>query len=355
MRISGLRMVVAAAAVAMLGAGCATATPQGPQIVTTAPQSAPVFAVRTTTGMGVADASGMRGDRVGDYRDFGFSQDNSLAYTVDGAGVVTAMEVAELLVASGRIDCHCTRVFPLHDAVVGWWRDGAIMQADLRTPDPTVLRSISLPAPRDPLGDGAALTGTELIALDRDRAVLTRIETIPGAIWGINHLYVVDLNSGAVQQFGRIADVNMPFRQAAIAPGGRSVVVAGYSRDNVACGTASAHRLDLVTGTVDSVGPPFPSCSSIADIRGDGADVVLTRLVWDRDEPKRLVSSTVWRYRDGWTQVGADPAVRVLADPVAVELRHTGAANPFGTIDGDLIVDGKPVLRNVIEVRATHR
>ncbi|MFI8972483.1 hypothetical protein ACIGO9_06315 [Nocardia asteroides] len=354
MGIGRIRWVVVAA-MALLGAGCATALPQGPQIVTGAPPATSLFAVRTTTGMGLADASGMRGDRVGDYRDFGFSQDNSLAYAVDGEGVVSALETAELLVASGRIDCHCARVFPLHDAVVGWWHDGAIMHADLRNPEPAVLRSITLPAPRDPLDEHTALTGTELIALDRDRAVLTRIETFPGASWGINHLYVVDLNSGAVQQFGRIPDVNTVFRQAAIAADGRSVVVAGYSRDNVACGTASVHRLDLVTGAVDTAGPPFPSCSSIADIRADGADVVLTRLVWDRDDPMTLLSSTVWHHRDGWTQTGADPALRVITDPLRLELRRTGTATPFGTLTGDLYLDGKSLLGNVIEVRTAHR
>lgn len=353
MRSKGMRMVVAAA-IALLGAGCGTALPQGPQIVTESPMSNQMFAVRTTIGMGVADASGMRGDRVGDYREIGFSQDNSLAYAIDGDGMVTAMETAELLVSSGRIDCRCTRVFPLHDAVVAWWRDGAVMQADLRIPDPVVLRSISLPEPRDPLGEGATLTGTELIALDRHRAVLTRIESVPGASWGINHLYVVDLNSGAVQQFGRIPEVNTVFRQAVISADGRSVAVAGYSRDNVACGTASVHRLDLVAGTVDSAGPPFPSCSSIADIRSDGTDIVLTRLVWDRAEPQTLTSSTVWRYRDGWTQVGADPVVRVITAPIALELRHTGQATPFGTIGGDLYIDGKPVLHNVIDVQTPH-
>ncbi|MGW6422654.1 hypothetical protein ACWF82_08255 [Nocardia sp. NPDC055053] len=353
MRSSGIRMVVAAA-VGLLGAGCGTALPQGPQIVTAAPLSNQMFAVRTTIGMGVADATGMRGDRVGDYWEIGFSQDNSLAYAIDTDGVVSSMETAELLVSSGRVDCRCTRVFPLYDAVIGWWRDGAIMQADLRTPDPVVLRSISLPAPRDSVGKGATLTGTELIALDRNRAVLTRIETFPGASWGINHLYVVDLNSGAVQQFGRIPEVNTVFRQVVIAPDGRSVAVAGYSRDNVACGTASVHRLDLVAGTVDSAGPPFPSCSSIADIRSDGTDIVLTRLVWDRAEPQTLVSSTVWRYRDGWTQVGADPALRVITAPIALELRNTGRASPFGDLAGDLYVDGKPVLHNVLEVRTPH-
>lgn len=327
------------------------------QPVQTAPQSTGGvrYALHTTTGMAAVTADGTVAGRNGQYRSIGFSRDNSLIWAVDENGGVSALETDSLLVAAGRFDCGCTTVFPLHDAVVGWWAGpDRIMQADLRDPEPTVLRTVTLPEPREPLDAGNTLTGTTLLALTDRLAVLSRTESTTGASWGYSHLYTLDTATGAVRQYGRVGTVNNPFTTAVVAPTGDAIAVKGYDRDNAACGTGAVYRLDLSSGAVDATAPPLPSCSSVADLRWDAGGPVLTRLTWQRDDPSVLTGSTVWRHGpEGWTQVGDGTTLRAvtLADGTALRVRRTGQDSPFGTLAGELDAPTNPVQRTVIDVR----
>ncbi|MFF0545490.1 hypothetical protein ACFYTF_21900 [Nocardia thailandica] len=353
--IRGTTALLAGAGLLLFAAGCGAPAPDETP-AQTAPQSlgAVRYALRTTAGMAAVTADGTVAGRDGQYRSVGFSRDNSLIWAVDEQGGVSALETDSLLVASGRFDCGCTAVFPLHDAVVGWWAGpDRIMQADLRDPKPTVLRAVALPEPRDPVEAGNTLTGTTLLALTDRLAVLARTESAPGASWGYSHVYTVDTATGAVRQFGRVGTINTPLSAAVVAPDGSAVAVKGYDRDNAACGVGAIYRIDLATGRVDGTAPPLPSCSSVADLRWDTTGLAATRLTWHRDDPSALTGSTVWRYGpDGWTQVGDDTTLRAvtLADGTDLRVRRTGAASPFGTLAGELNAPTDPVQRSVIDV-----
>ncbi|MQY24305.1 hypothetical protein [Nocardia macrotermitis] len=299
------------------------------------------FVFRTRTELVLATSRRVIARYDGNYSESGFTQDNSLIYALDAAGRITAMEVGRGIMLPGRVDCHCARVFPLRGTTVGWWQqpDGFV-QADLRDPHPAARARVALPAP-DSIAPGVVLSGPHLLAAGERVLVLDRVESPPGASWGVNHLSLVDTDTGTVRALGRIQGVNTAFDRAVLRPDGQAVAIAGHVRDGIACGTARLLRIDLLSDRIDTLDPPAAAaCSSLEDLRWDGADLTVTHASWESASPGRVLT-TVWN-RSGtrWERRGGGDTLRYgsLTPAASLEIRRTGSEQPRATHTGDLLL-----------------
>lgn len=323
--------------------------------------NARVFVFRTSTELVLATSRRVIARYAGNYAESGFTQDNSHIYALDGSGGVTAMEVERGTALPGRVDCHCARIFPLHGTTVGWWNEpDSFMQADLRDPHPVLRAEITLPPP-DPIAPGDVVSGPHLLAAGERVLVLDRVESPPGAPWGINHLSLVDTDTGVVRALGRIEGVTTAFDRAALRPDGQAVAIAGRIRDGIACGTTRLLHIDLLNDRIDPLDPPGTSaCSALEDLRWDGADLTATYANWEYGSPSRLVT-TVWsRSATGWERRGTGDTLRYgsLTPAAALELRRTGAQQPRATPTGDLLLTTPGQLQilahDVLDMRLPH-
>ncbi|WP_157121315.1 hypothetical protein [Nocardia miyunensis] len=326
-----------------------------------APASARPFVFRTRTELVLATSQRVVGRYRGSYSESGFTQDNSHIYALDGSGGLTAMEVRQGAVLPGRVDCHCARVFALHGTTVGWWNEpDSLIQADLRDPHPTVRTRITLPSP-DPIAPGAVVSGPHLLAAGERVLVFDRVESPPGASWGVNHLFLVDTDTGVVRALGRVEGVNTAFDRAVLRPDGQAVAIAGRIRDGIACGTARLLHIDLLNDRIDTLDPPVASaCSSLEDLRWDGADLTTTYATWESRAASHLVTAVWNRSGARWERRGGGDTLRYgsLAPATALELRRTGSAQPGTTHAGDLLLTTPGRLQvlahDVVDVRLPH-
>ncbi|WP_067886109.1 hypothetical protein [Nocardia vaccinii] len=323
--------------------------------------NARAFVFRTSTELVLATSRRVIARYGGSYSESGFTQDNSHIYALDGSGGITAMEVGGGTVLPGRVDCHCARIFPLRGTTVGWWNEpDNFLQADLRAPHPALRARITLPPP-DPIAPGAVVSVPRLLAAGERVLVLDRVESPPGAPWGINHLSLVDTDTGVVRALGRIEGVNTAFDRAALRPDGQAVAIAGRTRDGIACGTAQLLRIDLLNDRIDPLDPPATSaCSALEDLRWDGADLTATYANWQAGSPSRLVT-TVWsRSAARWERRGTGDTLRYgsLTPAAALELRRTGAEQPRMPHTGDLLLTTPGQLQilahDVLDMRLPH-
>lgn len=319
------------------------------------------FVFRTSTELVLATSRRVIARYGGSYSESGFTQDNSHVYALDDSGAVTAMEVERGTALPGRVDCHCARIFPLHGTTVGWWNEpDSFTQADLRDPHPALRARITLPPP-DPIAPGAVMSGPHLLAAGERVLVLDQVESPPGAPWGVNHMSLVDTDTGAVRALGRIEGVNTAFDRAVLRPDGQVVAIAGRTRDAIACGTVRLLRIDLLNDRIDPLDPPGTSaCSALEDLRWDGAELTATYANWEPGSPSRLVT-TVWsRSAAGWERRGTGDTLRYgsLTPAAALELRRTGAGQPHATRTGDLLLTTPGQLQilahDVLDMRLPH-
>ncbi|MFF3569456.1 hypothetical protein [Nocardia jiangxiensis] len=323
--------------------------------------SARAFIFRTRTELVLATSRRVVARYRGSYSESGFTQDNSHIYALDGSGGLTAMEAVRGTALPGRVDCHCARIFPLHGTTVGWWNEpDTFIQADLRDPHPTTRARITLPPP-DPIAPGAVVSGPHLLAAGERVLVLDRVESPPGASWGINHLSLVDTDTGVARALGRIEGVNTAFDRAALRPDGQAVAIAGRIRDGIACGTARLLRIDLLNDRIDTLDPPAASdCSALEDLRWDGADLTATYANWESGSPGRLATAVWNRSGRQWERRGGGETLRYgsLTPVTALELRRTGSEQPRTTQTGDLLLTTPGQLQvlahDVLDIRLPH-
>jgi hypothetical protein len=324
------------------------------------------FVYRSGTELVLSTAQGVIARHPGDYTDAGFVRDNSHVYALDKSGVLAAVRVAGGVMLPERVACHCDRIFPLRGSVVGWWQEPDIfVQADLRDPDSVVRMTVSLPSPRDSIAPGNVLSTPRLLAADERTLVFAQAESPPGASWGINHLSLVDIGTGAVRQVGRVGGINTAFVAAELSPDGGRVVIPGYARDGISCGTARLATLTLSDGRLSMLDPPdisgISGCSAVADLRWDDAALTVTILLWELRTPDRLGATAVWAGDSArWSRRGGNDTLRslTLAPDIAVAIRRTDHDRVRTAPAGDLVlIAGTTTLlaRGVRDIRLSNR
>ncbi len=339
------------------GAATRSASPMSARALSAAGNRPFVF--RTRTELVLATPARVITRFAGTYADAGFAQDNSHIYALDGSGVLTSVRVDGGV--PRRVDCRCDRIFPLHDSVVGWWQglDGFV-QADLRDTNPTVRLRVSLPPP-ERIEPGAAVSGPRLLAAGNRMLILDQVESPPGASWSVNHLSLVDIETGAVRELGRIDGVNTAVDRAVLRPDGQVAAVYGYARDTMTCGTAHLLQIDLMRERLESLDLPAPShCSSLADLRWDDAALTVTDVAWEPTAPGRLITAVWDRPATRWKRRGGDDTLRygALTPAAVLEIRRTGRVRGHESGSGDLILtaaDEMQVLaHDVLDLRLPH-
>jgi hypothetical protein len=357
-------MISALIAGALIVSGCAAGiSPPRPDTGRRAEAAASerAFVFRTRTELVLATPQRVIAHYRGTYTESGFTQDNSHIYALAGSGEITVMETRHGTILPTRVRCRCARIFPLYGTTVGWWAEpDGFMQADLRDPHPTVRARITLPPP-DSISPGSVVSEPHLLAAGERVMVLDRIESPPGASWGINHLSQVDIDTGAVRPLGRIEGVNTAFDRAALRPDGQAVAIAGWIRDGIACGTARLLHIDLLNGRIDTLDPPSPSpCSALEDLRWDGADPTVTYATWESRAPSHLITAVWNRSGTRWEQRGGSDTLRYgsLSAVSALELRRTGVDRPQPVHTGDLLLTTPGQLQvlahDVLDMRLAH-
>ncbi|MGF6883958.1 hypothetical protein ABIA39_003800 [Nocardia sp. GAS34] len=353
----------------LVASGCAggvsgSAAVQAPALMSNSAPAAAAgrpFVFRSRTELVLATAERVLARYPGVYVDAGFAQDNSHIYALDESGVLTAIRVADGIRLPWRVDCGCDRVFPLHDSEVGWWQEpGRLMQADLRDPDPAVRAAVSLPLPM-PVVPGAAVSGPRLLAAGERILILDQLESPPGASWGVNHLSLVDIGTGSVRALGPVEGVNTALDRAVLRPDGQAVALSGRVRDGIACGTTRLLRIDLYRERLEAVElPASHSCSELADLRWDDAELTVTDTTWESRSPDRLATAVWSRSGTRWDRRGDDRTVRygALTSEVALEIRRTGHDRPHGSHSGDLVLaaagDSLVLAHDVLDLRLSH-
>ncbi|MBF6172562.1 hypothetical protein [Nocardia blacklockiae] len=299
----------------------------------------------------------------GSYVDSGFTRDDSHVYALDAAGMVVAVDVGSGAVLPQRLECHCDRVFPLTGTTVGWWQEpDGFLRADLLSPKTVARLRVSLPAP-DPVAPGNVLSAPRLLAADERTLLVDRTEAPRGAAWGINHLSVVDTETGAARTVDTAETrVNTPFGAAAIRPDGRAAAVAAYIRDGSTCGTARLVRIELPQGRTETFDlPQLSSCSAIADLGWQGAAPIATGLFWEPGAPDRLTATAVWtRHGNRWDRQGGNDTLRraALTPTVTLEIRRTGRDRVHTEQAGALLVldgtEARVLAHEVIDMCLPH-
>ncbi|MFF0491217.1 hypothetical protein ACFYTQ_19520 [Nocardia sp. NPDC004068] len=294
----------------------------------------------------------------GTYTGFGFTHDNSRIYALDGAGGLTSFDVAAGA-ESHRFDCHCTKVFPLAGASVGWWQPDGFADTDLSSPKPIVPKEVRMSPPRDPLTPGNTLSGPQLLAAHANGLILDLTEAPPGVTWAVNHLFHIDTATGAARELGRVEDVNMPLVPGAFRSDGREAAFIGHTRDGSTCGRAHLVSVQLPEGRIDTQRLPVEStCSAITDLRWAGATVIATGLMWEPTAPERLTGTEVWTRTGGqWDRRGDTATLRYgpLTPQVTLRVQRTGTEGVHAVQSGDLVLSSATETRvlahDVVDVR----
>ncbi|WP_156674133.1 hypothetical protein [Nocardia terpenica] len=351
----------------LIASGCAgemSASPKPAGAVQDGAISQRPFVFRSRNELVLATAERVIARHPGHYIDSGFAQDDSHVFALDAAGRLTALETTAGTVLANRIDCRCDRVFPLHDTVLGWWQQpDTFVQADLRDPNSPARTPISLPPPRDPIAPGNVLSPPRLLAADARTLVIDRVESPPGATWGINHLFVTETATGATRPLARVEGINTALTAAALHPDGRSVALPGYRRDGTACGTARVLTVETAAGGTENLDlPELARCSTLTDLRWN--DTVLTGAVlsWEPGSPDRLTTSAVWARRESrWERCGGDDALRCLPLTASsvLEIRRPGHDRVHTAHPGDLVLatgtESRVLARDVVDIHLARR
>ncbi|MBF6327398.1 hypothetical protein [Nocardia transvalensis] len=300
------------------------------------------FVHRSRTEFVVSTPETTIGRYPGSYTDVGFTRDNSQVFALDGTGGLAAVPTTGGTTPL-RIDCRCERIFPLHGAVVGWWQQpDSFVQADLHGPKPALHRTVTLPPLREPIAPGNALSDPRLLAADERMLIIARVEAPPGASWGINHLFLVELSTGTVRELGRVDGVNTALAAGTVRADGWEVILPGYRRDGIACGTARMVRIALPEGQLDVVGMPAVStCSALEDLRWTGSVVTATGLAWEPGSPDRLTETAVWSGSGAqWDRHGDTETLRYapLTSQATLRIQRTGTHRVRADHAGDLVL-----------------
>jgi hypothetical protein len=369
-RVGACRVsMLASIALVLVASGCAggasgSAAVQAPALMSNSAPAAAAgrpFVFRSRPELVLATAERVVARYPGVYVDAGFAQDNSHIYALDESGVLTAVRVADGVRLPWRVDCGCDRIFPLRDSAVGWWQEpGRFMQADLRDPDPAVRAAISLPSPV-PVAPGAVVSGPRLLAAGERILILDQMESPPGASWGVNHLSLVDIGTGSVRALGPVEGVNTALDRAVLRPDGQAVALSGRVRDGIACGTARLLRVDLYRERLEALElPASHSCTEVADLRWDDAELTVTDTAWESRSPDRFATAVWSRSGTRWDRRGDERTVRygALTPEVALEIRRTGHGRPHGSHSGDLVLtaagDSRLLAHDVLDLRLSH-
>ncbi|WP_280386252.1 hypothetical protein [Nocardia wallacei] len=346
---SGRRSTIVLAALiwALIASGCAGGIPgsSAPKPTVAAESSAGdrPFVYRTRSELVLATAQRVIARHSGNYIDLGFTHDDSHVYAVDDTGELTAIAVPGGIGLPHRVPCRCERVFPLHDAVVGWWEGpDHFVQADLRSPNPTVRTPVSLPPPVPPIAPGNTLSSPRLLAADGRTLILGRVEAPPRVAWGINHLTAVEVATGTARPLGRVDEINTAIGTAALRPDGGELVLGGYVRDGNSCGTARLVRIELAQGRLEILYPPaLTGCSELVDLRWAEMVPTATGLFWQPNSPDRLLATAVWTAPGArWDRHGGDDTIRhaALAPAVTLEIRRVAPGRVHAVHSGDLLL-----------------
>ncbi len=317
------------------------------------------FVYRSRDELVLATPERILARRPGVYADFGFTRDNSRVFVLDDAGGLHSFDAAGGAMSPARIDCRCERIFPLHATTVGWWQPGGFARVDLRDPKQVVPVAVALPPPPQSLAPGNVLSAPRLIAADATALIIDRVEAPPGATWGINHLLLVDPDTGAVRELGRVDGINTALSPGAFRADGREAVFAGYSRDGKSCGTGHLVVVTLPDGRIDPFGlPELSTCSSVTDLRWAGATATATGLLWEPAAPDRLTGTAVWtRTGAQWDRRGDADTLRyaALTPRAAVRIQRSGVDRVHTEHSGDLVLSVATEMRvlahDIVDIR----
>ncbi|MFJ1460027.1 hypothetical protein [Nocardia sp. N2S4-5] len=299
------------------------------------------------------------GRHTGEYVDFGFTRDDSHVYALDDTGRVAVVETDSGAMLPQRLECHCTRIFPLTGTTVGWWQEpDTYLRADLLSPKPVAAMSISLP--QESVAPGNVLSAPRLLTADQRTLIIDRVESPRGASWGINHLSAVDADTAAARPLDTMGTgVNTAFATAALRPDGRAVTLSGYARDGNTCGTARLVRIDLARDRTETFDPPWLApCSALTDLRWHGSEPIITNLSWEPNAPDHTTATAVWIQQETrWDRQGGNDTLRraSLTPVVTLEIRRTGRDRVRTVHSGALLLlagtDARVLAHNVVDLR----
>lgn len=317
------------------------------------------FVFRSRSELVLATADREIGRHTGEYVDFGFTRDDSHVYALDDTGRVAVVEADSGAMLPQRLECHCTRIFPLTGTTVGWWQEpGTYLRADLLNPKPVAAMSISLP--QESVAPGNVLSAPRLLTADQRTLIIDRVESPRGASWGINHLSAVDADTASARPLDTMGTgVNTAFATAALRPDGRAVTLSGYARDGNTCGTARLVRIDLARDRTETFDPPWLApCSALTDLRWHGSEPIITNLSWEPNAPDHTTATAVWIQQETrWDRQGGNDTLRraSLTPVVTLEIRRTGRDRVRTVHSGALLLlagtDARVLAHNVVDLR----
>ncbi|MFF2555201.1 hypothetical protein ACFVUS_29650 [Nocardia sp. NPDC058058] len=279
-----------------------------------------VFAYRTDRELVLAAAAGtiVRVPvGVDDDPNVDFTLGRDVAFTVTGKTIVGA---AAARGSFAGVPCDCRRAFPQSGSRVVWWRGpDTIMSVRLDPVEdadaggssapglaPKVLRTVVFPDMQAPLDAVDTVSDdTEIVAASPMHIVLNRLEHRLGDRGTVNHLYSVDLRTGAVHSYGTVPEVNMPLRNgvhqlfdsASPPTGPDHFYVLGEIRTDTSRSDVVLD-IDTTAGTIVSSTPV--NGAQLVNLRGESGGIAVTASPsTTSDRPIPLV----WQQHNGrWSQ-----------------------------------------------------